>query len=586
MFRPVTAVSWASFCVLLLAGIGPGAGCLSGVARAAVPSVDHFLPAAGQLGTTNLVAVVGKIDPWPARVWTDDPGLVFRATTNRGEFSVEVSAGARLGPHFVRVHNEEGSSRPRCFVVDSMRQRREVEPNDERGAAPDSGALPVVWNGRLDKSGDVDSFGVSLVAGQTLVIEVEAYVLESPLDAVVRVLDPGGVQVAWNHDGRTLDPFLAFTAAASGRHVVQVFGFPHPATSEIKFHGSDKAVYRLRLGAGPWGRQAVPLGWPRSGKASLQIPGWNLPGGKPLMIEPGATPGWKVEVGGDWAEVRGPGIQNVLRLPVGEGDELVEREPNDRAADAQPMKLPGALTGCLQHGEDEDRYRVAARKGESWRWTVQAASLGFPVDAWVRIESTNGTVVARAEGVNGEDPELTWTPGADGLFDVVVGSLVHRGDSNAWYRLAARRLSPDFRVTVGESSWVFQAGSTNDLSVTVTRLNGWTNAVTVRADGLPAGVTAAPVVASEKGGAVSLRVVASAGAAAGSGPFRIVASGAADGERVASMPLVATSENNGVPGGFRELLRPEIETLWWTVKPAPAPKAPAGAAEKPAANAK
>jgi hypothetical protein len=154
---------------------------------------------------------------------------------------------------------------------------------------------------------------------------------------------------------------------------------------------------------------------------------------------------------------------------------------------------------------------------------------------------------------------------------------VHRGDSNAWYRLSASRLSPDFRVTVGESGWVFTAGTTNDVTVTVARRQEWTNVVTVRAEGLPAGLAAEPVKAPEKGGDVTLRVVASPTAMPGGGPFRIIATSVPGGERVASLSLVATSENNGVPGGFRDLLRPEIDSLWWTVKPAPAPKAAAAA---------
>ena len=60
-------------------------------------------------------------------------------------------------------------------------------------------------NGRLEKGGDVDSYAVWLEAGQTAVAEVDAYVLASPLDAVLRVVDDQGRQLALNHDdGRTL----------------------------------------------------------------------------------------------------------------------------------------------------------------------------------------------------------------------------------------------------------------------------------------------------------------------------------------------------------------------------------------------
>src|SRR4029453_10666821 len=98
--------------------------------------------------------------------------------------------------------------------------------------------LPASLNGRLDKSGDVDSFGIALEAGQTIVASVEAFTLASPVDAVLRLVDFRGVQVAFNHDdGRTLDPFLAWTAKSAGTYILQVFGFAYPATSDVKFTG-------------------------------------------------------------------------------------------------------------------------------------------------------------------------------------------------------------------------------------------------------------------------------------------------------------------------------------------------------------
>src|SRR5689334_18304477 len=95
---------------------------------AAVPTLDHVHPVAAQLGATNRIAAIGKFDPWPARAWTDDPGLRFIATTNKGEFAVEVDAGVAEGPHQVRIFNDEGASRPRCFLVERGPQTREVEP--------------------------------------------------------------------------------------------------------------------------------------------------------------------------------------------------------------------------------------------------------------------------------------------------------------------------------------------------------------------------------------------------------------------------------------------------------------------------
>src|SRR5207247_8669397 len=140
----------------------------------------------------------------------------------------------------VRVCNEQGASGPRFLIVTREPQAAEQEPNDDYMKPQAVDRLPVSLNGRLDESGDVESFAVTLEAGQTLIASLEAYTLASPMDAVLRLVDARGVQVALNHDdGRTLDPFLAWTANSAGTFVVQVFGFAYPATSDVKFTGGN-----------------------------------------------------------------------------------------------------------------------------------------------------------------------------------------------------------------------------------------------------------------------------------------------------------------------------------------------------------
>ncbi len=539
--------------------------------HAAVPALEHFFPVSAQAGTTNSILAVGKIDPWPPKVWIDAPGIRFVATTNKGEFSVEADAPAPEGAHWVRLYNDEGASRPRCFIVESGAQTREAEPNDDFLSPQKIEVLPAVINGRLEKSGDVDSYGVELSAGQTLIASVDAYVLESPIDAVLRVTDARGVQVAWNHDGRTLDPFLTCTAPAAGRYVVQVMGFPHPATSEIRFHGSDKCVYRLRLNGGPYVGYTLPLGAARGRTNRLRLAGWNLPADFASELDFTPAPS---AVDARFGALRLSPVENVVRVPLGEGPETLEQEPNNLTTEANALEISAAVTGCLSRGDDEDRFRFTARKGERLQWNVQAVSLGFPVDAWIKIENSNGVQVARNEGGNGQDPELSWTPGQDGAFQVVVGSLVHRGGSNHWYRLSAVHPGPDFKVGATSESFVFKAGATNELKVTVSRLDGFTNRLSIRAEGWPESIASASVEVPDKGGEVTLRAVVATNAAAFSGPFQIVAvvdartNAVPSRSRAAQFAYVSTSENNGVPGGFRELLLPFTEQFWLTVRPA------------------
>src|ERR1041384_1606406 len=205
---------------------------------AAAPTPKHVSPTALQAGKTNAVTAIGKFDPWPPKVWVDAPGIVFNAETNSGKFTVAVATNAPIGPHLVRVFNEQGTSTPRFFIVTKEPQGSEQEPNDDFAKPQVIDRLPISLNGRLDKSGDVDSFAVTLETGQTLIASVEAYTLASPMDAGLRLVDSPGVQLAQNDDdGRTLDPLLAWTSNSGGNYILQVFGFAYPAVSDVKFTG-------------------------------------------------------------------------------------------------------------------------------------------------------------------------------------------------------------------------------------------------------------------------------------------------------------------------------------------------------------
>jgi hypothetical protein len=537
-------------------------------AFAAAPTLDHVYPAGGQLGTTSQVTLIGKIDPWPPRFWVDDGAIRFVAGTNKGECSLEIDAKAAVGPHFIRIFNDDGASRPRFLLVDDQPQTREKEPNDELPAAQSIAHLPATINARLDKTGDVDLFAISLNAGQTLIASVDAYVLESPLDAVLEVRDARGVEQAWNHDGRTLDPFLVFTARESGRYIVQVMGFPHPATSEIRFHGNDKCVYRLHLNSGPFLSHTLPLGVSRAGHTKLELFGWNFASDTPREFD------WVCQSSDDGkADLRlhAPSLENTWKLPCGDGPESIELEPNDTIAQARQVDVPSAISGCIQAPGDEDRFLFQAKKKERYRISVQSAALGFPVDAWLKIERTNSTQVERNDDRGGPDPELEWEAGSDGTFVVAVGNLLHRGGSNCLYRLVIRRGIPDYKATVSEHSLAILPGSTNELKVTLNRQNGFTNQIFVRLTGLPEGVSSEAIDVPEKRGDVTIKVVSATNAPPYNGVFRIIT--VADGkERAVPFSLVSTSEDNGVPGGFRELVIPSTEQLWLTVRRPPEQK--------------
>lgn len=538
----------------------------------AAPTLDHLFPVALQIGATNTVMAIGKFDPWPVKVWLDAPGIVFKPETNSGKFTVEVATNAPVGPHLIRLFNEQGASGLRFLIVTREPQLAEQEPNDDFAKPQVIEHLPASINGRLEKSGAVDSFAVTLEAGQTLIASVEAFTLASPVDAVVRLVEAHGVQAAWNHDGRTFDPFLAWSAKSAGAYVVQVFGFAYPAESEVKFTGRNNCVYRLHLSRGAYLHHTLPIGVQRGVRGLLRVAGWNLRQQDGVPFDGSDLPAEAAQT-----VLQLPGFDNSILLPVGEGPESMEREPNDVTAEANRLEVPCAVTGCIDKAADEDRFSFAAKKGESFLLEVQSATLGFPLDAWFKIENPKGKELAKNDDSGGADPKLEWTAPEDATFVAAVGNMLHRGGAEYLYRFSLRRAVAALKVNVSETAFTITPGKTNELKVTVKRLHGFKESLTVSVRGLPAGLEAEPVDVPEKRGDVTMKLIASPEAKPFSGLIQIIATEVeSQKEHLAVADLTSSTVNNGVPGGFNKLVIEFTDQLWLTVLPALVPNADAG----------
>ena len=472
------------------------------------PTVEHLFPAGFSLDSTNEMTVAGKLDPWPPKVWVSCPGITLTPSTNKSRFNVVVGPDSPVGAHLLRLYNEEGASAPRILVISERQELLESEPNDTLEAAQPVPRLPMTINGRLNKTGDVDSFAVTLAAGQWLEARVDAYTLASKMDALLRLTTSDGVQQAWNHDFTSLDPRLSWQARSNGIYIVQLMAFKYPADSEVRFTGGDGCVYRLHL-------------------ASLAQAPDLIPGGQ------------------------------------------LEREPNNTPATAPLLKWPATLRGAINCPGDEDCFGFTVNQGENVELSLEAASLGSPLDAWLKIVDAQGKELARHEDISRfHDPRLEWKAPANGTFYAVVGNLVHFGGDSYAYRLTARQLGPDFSARAAASSITLAAGETNDLKISVTRLRGFDAKLTAAMEGLPPGTHAQPLDVPEKGGELTLKLIADPDAKPAQAPVRIIITDPATTQtRPVPFSLVSSSEDNGVPGGYTSLLVESTDQLWLTVTP-------------------
>jgi len=133
------------------------------------------------------------------------------------------------------------------FAVDTLPECREREGNDSPQEAQ-AVTLPIIINGRIDRSGDWDVFRFEGRAGQEIVAEVQARRLESPLDSVLKLTDAAGRQLAFNDDhedkGAGLkthhaDSLILATLPAAGTYYLHM--------GDAQRRGGTEYAYRLRL---------------------------------------------------------------------------------------------------------------------------------------------------------------------------------------------------------------------------------------------------------------------------------------------------------------------------------------------------
>ncbi|MFA7005727.1 MAG: hypothetical protein WC429_16910, partial [Verrucomicrobiia bacterium] len=111
-------------------------------------------------------------------------------------------------------------------------------------------ALPIIINGRIAKADDSNVFCFDGKAGDSIVAEVIARRLNSPLDSVLKLTDATGNQIAFNDDntdkgaGLTThhaDSYLTATLPKNGTYLLRL--------SDTQHKGGPEYAYRLRLSA-------------------------------------------------------------------------------------------------------------------------------------------------------------------------------------------------------------------------------------------------------------------------------------------------------------------------------------------------
>ena len=538
-------------CFLVCVALWPVA-----LAEAAAPTLTRLFPAGGQRGTTVIVECSGKFK-WPAKIWA--PGVKAVALKDSGKIELTIPGDVPVDRVWIRLYDAEGVSPALPFLLSNLPEFVEKESNNrldnaqpipsaktttdkssrnaEKADEAKSGKMRPgsqgVANGVLQSSGDVDGYAIHVEAGTTLVADMAANArLNSPVDAVLQVVTPTGFVVAENHDAVGLDPRVIFTARKTGTYVVRAFGFPSKPNSTIGFSGANTYVYRLTMTTGPFIANGTPVSV-KTGAATIPVFGWNIPEGARLKVQGGVDGLKEVESSFD-KQIPGSSEVGYIHQPGFAGQARIRRLPFKSSGVVRPGGGPGvavvppaAVTGCLDTSGHVTRHVFHFKKGTSYALSAESSTFDLPSVPLMRIIAPDGkqAAVTKDPG-SGKETRLKFAAKVDGPHEIQVFDRYRHHGAGHFYQVTVVPDETDYELSVGADSLLVTPAKPLDVAVTVARRNAGGRTlgpITISIEGLPKGLTAAPVVSPANGDAskkVTLKI--SSDGTAFSGPIRIV----------------------------------------------------------------
>lgn len=193
-----------------------------------VPFVTSVFPLGAQAGTSPAIKIRG---------WNVDPTAQLNLP------------GRDAAPgiyHIAAVQGKTSTNRV-PFAIDDLPDGFDKESNNDISQAQKV-KMPIIINGRIDRPDDWDVFQVSGRAGESIVAEVFARRLDSPLDSMLKVTDAKGKVLAFNDDQDDIgsgvnthhaDSYIMFKLPEAGDYFIHL--------GETDRHGGEEYAYRLRI---------------------------------------------------------------------------------------------------------------------------------------------------------------------------------------------------------------------------------------------------------------------------------------------------------------------------------------------------
>ncbi len=539
-----------------------------GTTATAQIKLDRLFPPVVAAGESATVKAEGKFPNWPPAIVCDRDDVDL-AAGEEGELRVCVDARSPAGVAWIRLHDKTGATQWTPLLIEPVPVVVEKEPNDRITQAIEL-TSPAVFGGRLEKSGDVDTFRISALEGQTLVVSLIANeVLRSPMDAVLQLVDADGYVLFQTDDDRGLDPQIVFPVPSDGEFVIRVFAFPETPNSTIRYAGDASYVYVLRATTGSWLDHLLPL---VESDYSTRVPssiiephGWNVPPNvevtrqeattlSPVILSAPTSLGWQ------WQPSVAPLDAEFLReelLP-----EERSKEQPDGQGKARANQIPFVFSGHISRPGEIDRILFQGSMGKRYLVSVESKRLGFPLDSVLRlVDPKDGSELKRNDDRERRDYDaaVEYEASEDGEIELQISDLVDGYGPRHAYSVIVQEARPDVMLEVANDRFILKPGDSAEIPISINRLANFELRTKIVAEGLPAGVTCEPVFSESEGDtskSIKLKLTADEQAQPFQGEFRIL-----------GQPIDGENQEIGDPRSATYKLREavKIDRLWLTV---------------------
>ncbi len=438
------------------------------------------------------------------------------------------------------------------------------EPADP-GVAPPKGVAPVVFNGRIDPPGEDDRFALATTPGQRLRITVEAYEFGSALDGVLQVLGNKGAVIA-NADDTNIpqparngqqaqplvipDPSLELTVPGGTSEITLVIrdlenrggiGFPYrivvePLLPDFELLANESQVSVPRGGTAGVGVTIKRKGF--SGPITITLadppPGLTV---RPGTIAAGQVTGALTLTASAQASFPATPLKLVGRAQGADGP--FERLASKPVIYAQQSSLPMCSI---------DHFGLVAAPALAQPVTIDTPSTpvevphGFSATIPVKVVRTKGadsalaiTTLPLPAGLavpkasipdKASEAKITVTAAVAaplGTTTVVLQAKGKFGGAEHTLDLPAVTLSvvPPAALELAAPQLEIKPGTTFELKGKIVRKGSFDAPVTVKINGLPAGLKAEAVTVAAKDSSFIVKVIADPKAAAATADTRV-----------------------------------------------------------------